>query len=81
MTRQEELEKVKEIIKENVEEEDIDCGLFSTRNIAGDIMDTLFSGQYFTLDVCYFWAYFELFGTTKEEFEDVENYYHNIGGI
>ena len=80
MTRKEELKKVKEIIKETID--DYSCGIFSTRNIAGDYMETLFDGEYFTLDACFNWAYYELFGTTEEEFKEVSDYYyHELGGI
>ena len=79
MTRKEELEKVKEIIKNNID--DFTCGLFSTRNMVGDSMDNLFTGKYFTLDGCYAWSYYELFGTTEKEFKEVENIYYDSGGV
>ena len=79
MTRKEELEKVKEIMKETIDT--YSCGLFNTRNIAGDFMATLFNGKYFTLDACYSWSYFELFGTTEEEFKEIKKYYNGLRGI
>lgn len=78
MERKEELQKVKQIIKENIK--DYNCGIFDTRNIAGDFMITLYEGKCFTLDACYDWSYYELFGTTDEEFEEVEEYYNLIKG-
>lgn len=78
MTRKEELEKIKEIIKENYK--NADCGLFSTRNIVGDKMLTLYKGNYFQIDICYFWSYYEVFGTTKKEFDELYNYYNSLGG-
>lgn len=74
--RKEELEKVKEIIKENYKK--FDCGLFFTRNIVGDYMTTLFENKYFTLDGCYDWSYYELFGTTEEEKEEVWKFYCSL---
>ena len=74
--RKKELEIVKNIIKDNIEY--YGCGIFDTRNIAGDSMFTKFQGKYFTLDCCYDYAYYELFGTTDEEFEKIEEYYYKI---
>lgn len=76
--RQKELEKVKKIIKKNIK--DYDCGIFDTRNVVGDRMVTIFEGKYFTLDCCYFYSYYELFGTTNKEFKEVEEYYNSIIG-
>lgn len=76
MSREEELKKVKKIIKENIE--DYDCGIFDTRNLVGDTMGNIFKGKYFTLDGCYYYSYYELFGTTAEEFEKIEKWYYKI---
>jgi len=76
--RQKELEIVKKIIKENIK--DYRCGIYDTRNIVGDIMFTKFEGKYFTLDCCYNYSYYELFGTTDEEFKEVKKYYNSIKG-
>lgn len=79
MNRIEELEKVKKVIKKNYK--DANCGIFNTRNTVGDGMDSLFKGKYFTIDICYYWAYFEIFGTTNEEFKELEQYYSDLGGM
>ena len=78
MEREKELEKVKKLIKKNYK--DAGCGIFNTRNIVGDTMSNLFEGKYFTLDICYDWLYFEVFGTTEEEFETLEKFYDELGG-
>ena len=78
MTRENELKKVKKIIKENIE--DADCGIFNNRNLVGDAMYTIFKGDYFTLDCCYAYSYYELFGTTDEEFEKIKKYYNKLRG-
>jgi len=70
------LEIAKRIIKENIE--DARCGIFDTRNIAGDTMETLYDSDDLTIDICYFWMYFEVFGLTKEEFEILERYYNSL---
>ena len=75
-TRKEELLKVKKIIKSNIEE--AHCGIYSSRNLVGDIMAKIFNGEYFTLDICYGYSYFELFGTTKEEWAEIKEYYKKL---
>ncbi len=70
------LEIAKEIIKENFEAGD--CGLYNCRNIAGDEMETLYSDHVLTIDICYGWAYFEVFGLSDEEFKELKSFYNNI---
>lgn len=70
------LEIAKRIIKENIE--DARCGIFDTRNIVGDTMETLYNSDGLTIDICYFWMYFEVFGLTEEEFEILERYYNSL---
>lgn len=70
------LEIAKRIIKENIE--DARCGIFDTRNIAGDTMETLYDSDGLTIDICYFWMYFEVFGLTEWEFEILEKYYNSL---
>lgn len=74
--REIELEKVKEVIKDNFN--DADCGCYSTRNLVGVSMTTLYSGTYFTVDISYFWSYFEIFGATPEEFKELHDYYESL---
>ena len=74
--REKEFIEIKNLIKENYE--DADCGLFNTRNFAGDYMSTIFTGKFFTLDICYHWGYFEIFGTTKKEFKELKEFYKNL---
>lgn len=75
------LEKAKEIIKENYKY--ADCGIFNTRNIAGDSMETIYEEWYgdddvLIIDICYGWAYFEVFGLSEEEFDELEEYYETL---
>ena len=76
MSREKEFEKVKKLIKKNYD--DADCGLYNTRNLVGDEMATIFRGEYFTIDICYFYSYFEVFGTTFDEFEELMKLYHEL---
>lgn len=76
MNREKEFEKIKKLIKKNYD--DADCGLFDTRNIVGDYMVNIFDGKYFTLDICYNYSYFEVFGATSEEFAILKTIYNNL---
>lgn len=71
------LEKAKEIITKNYSEGD--CGIFNTRNIAGDWMTTIYADGELTIDICYGWNYFEVFGLSDEEFDELERYYSQLG--
>lgn len=70
------LEKAKTIIKENFEAGD--CGLFNTRNIAGDNMTTIYKEGGLQIDICYYWSYFEVFGLSASEFYELINYYNHL---
>ena len=51
----EKLERAKEIIKKYYAS--ADCGIFDSRNIAGDFMKTIYKDDEITIDICYGWAY------------------------
>ena len=70
------LEIAKEIIKNNIA--DGDCGIFDSRNIVGDRMTTIYHRDGLTIDICYFYSYFEVFGLTDSEFSDLADYYDKI---
>lgn len=67
------LEKAKEIIKENY----VPCGIFCSRNIAGDPMNTIYDDGELQIDICYYYEYFEVFGLSDDEFTVLEKYYDN----
>lgn len=71
------LEKAKEIIKAHYS--DAECGIFNSRNIVGDVMNTIYEGDGLTIDICYGWQYFEVFGLSGEEFEELEEHYCSLG--
>lgn len=77
MSREQELKKVKKIIKKNYKYGN--CGIFDTKNIVGDFMEKLFVGKYFSLDICTDYCYFELFGATIREFSEIESFYDRLG--
>ena len=70
------LEKAKEIIKEHYEQ--ADCGLYDNRNTMGDPMTTIYDEDELTIDICYYYAYFEVFGLSDEEFEELEVFYNSL---
>lgn len=70
------LEKAKEVIKEHYEE--ADCSIFNTRNWSGDIMTTIYDEDGLTIDICYNWGYFEVFGLSEDEFKELSVYYYSL---
>ena len=71
------LEKAKEIIKKYYKEGD--CGIYNSRNIVGDWMTNIYEDGDLTIDICYGYSYFEVFGLSNKEFADLEKYYSELG--
>lgn len=71
------LEKAKEIIKEHYK--DGDCGIFNSQNIVGDWMTNIYNNDGLCVDICYGWSYFEVFGLSDEEFNELARYYSELG--
>ena len=69
-------EKAKEVIKANWRE--LDSGIFNTRNIVGDTMDTIYDDGDLVIDACWGWAYFEVFGLSEAEFDALKAYYNYL---
>lgn len=46
---------------------------FNTRNIVGDEMETIYSEDGIFVDICYYWNYLEIFGLTKEEYQELSD--------
>lgn len=70
---------VKRVIKDRYD--DADCGLFFTPNWAGDSMVTIFEEDGVTIDICYGYSYFEVFGLTEEEENELSRFYESMRGI
>ena len=49
------------------------CGIFSTRNFAGDPMKTVYSEGDVIVDYCGSYDYIEIFGLTDDEFVEAAN--------
>lgn len=71
------LEKAKEIIKEHYK--DGDCGIYDSRNIVGDWMTNIYDDGDLTIDICYSYSYFEVFGLSNKEFDELARYYSELG--
>lgn len=78
MTRAQEFKEVKNIISEYIKY--ADCGIFDSRNIVGDPMSTIFRGKYFEVGLCFYYSYFEVFGTTDKEFKELKKIYEKMRG-
>ena len=50
-------------------------GIYNSRNIFGDSMTTVYRGNHLTIDVCYPYAYFEVFGLSEKEFKELADFY------
>lgn len=59
--------------------EQADCGIFFCRNLVGDWMDTIYEDDGLTIDICYSYMYFEVFGLTEAEEIELEEYYDSLG--
>jgi len=73
MTR---IDKVKEVIKDKCKE--APYGLFFTRNWIGDPMTTIWEEDGITIDICYAYEYFEVFGLTEEEEDELLKFYDSL---
>ena len=71
------LEKAKEIVKTYYRV--ADCGIFNSRNIIGDVMETIYECEGLTIDICYYYSYLEVFGLSDAEFKELERYYDSLG--
>lgn len=61
------IDKLKRFLQKNYPNEQA----FNTRNIIGDIMETVYDEDGIIVDYCYDYEYIEIFGLTDVEFEDL----------
>ena len=66
----------KRVIKEHIES--AMCGIFNTRNCAGDEMVTIYDEDDLTIDICYYYEYFEVFGLSRSDFDVLEDFYETL---
>ena len=67
---------VKNIILDNID--DARCGIYNMRNLVRDNMVTIYKEDGLQVDICYDWAYIEVFGLTEEEFDELKKWYCEI---
>lgn len=72
------LEIAKKVIKEHFNEGQ--HGIFNNRNVAGDDMTTIYNENGLTIDICYYYEYFEVFGLDHDDFMSLNEYYSSLGG-
>lgn len=72
------LEKAKEVIKNNYENGN--CGIYNSHGIYEDEMITIYNEDGLTIDICYEWKYFEVFGLLQDDFEQLKEYYYKVLG-
>lgn len=72
------LDKAKEVIKSHFGA--ADCGIFSSRNIVWDPMETVYEDDGLQIDICYRYSYFEVFGLSPSEFDSLVEYYDRLEG-
>lgn len=73
------LDKAKEIVRQNYSYGN--CGIYSTRNVAGDEMTNIYrDDDGLQIDICYGWGYFEVFGLSDSEFKELARFYNRIKG-
>ena len=70
------MKEIKKVIKEYYK--DANCGIYDCRNMVGDPMDMIYKDGKVRIDICYHWSYFEVFGLTDKEFEELAKYYHTL---
>lgn len=70
------LEIAKRVIEENYKK--ADCGIFNCRNWTGDPMVTVYDEAGLTIDICYYYSYFEVFGLSDEDFAELKNFYNSF---
>lgn len=73
------LEKAKEIVTKYYDK--ATCGIYNTRNIFGDEMTTIYKDDGLTVDICFFYAYFEVFGLSDAEFKKLKSYYNLLESV
>ena len=73
------LEEAKAIIKTYIPL--ADCGIFNTRNIVGDPTETIYRKDGVTIDICVRYSYFEVFGLSRKEYDELKAYYKEVNEL
>lgn len=70
------LERAKQVIEENLD--DARYGIFDSRNVVGDPMDNIYDEDGLSIDICYHYGYFEVFGLSASDFAKLEKFYNEL---
>ena len=70
------LDIAKRIIKEHYDE--ARCGIYASRNIIGDPMNSIYDDGELSIDICYHWSYFEVFGLPNDDFTELQKFYDSL---
>ena len=70
------LEKAKEIIKENIK--NARYGIFNCSDVCGNTKIVLYEDDELEILICYNWGYFEVFGLSNKDFLKLEVYYNEL---
>lgn len=55
-------------------------GIYNTPSLADDKRDTIYEEDGLTVLICYGWSYFEVFGLSLGDFDQLEKYYNKLRG-
>ena len=55
-----------------------DCGLFNCRNLIGDSMCNIYDDGELSIDICYYYSYFEVFGLSESDFDELLQFYETL---
>lgn len=70
------LEAAKIIVKDNYD--NAECGIYNTRNTVFDQMVVLYDRSGLRIEMCPTWSYFEVFGLSEEEFQELKEFYRRL---
>lgn len=54
------------------------CGLFNCRNLVGDPMNNIYDDGELSIDICYYYSYFEVFGLSESDFNELKQFYETL---
>lgn len=70
------LEKAKEVVNKHVK--DARLGIYNTRNLVSDDMTVIYDDGELRVEICYPCMYFEVFGLTSDQFEELKRFYKRL---
>lgn len=70
------LDIAKRIIKEYYDEACL--GIFDSRSIVGDPMNRIYDDGELSIDICYHWSFFEVFGLSNDDFTELKEFYEEF---